>query len=249
MIRRVLGGRRGLSGPLGSVVGLTYREKVLGFNPVVYWPLNELSGITAVNAAGNSALNGAYSGVTLNSVDGPVVGERAGEWDGINDFCNAYTATLPGVFPHAVGSVTFWLRSSSYVRSPPDVGFWFGTASGINHIAAYSSTSGLICVRQRNSTPKQVVVSSGDIGANQWQPFGMSWSVSLDRLRVYHLGVQYGATQTGILAWTTSVLSTSQCVIGAQATTPSFVWVGNVAHLAFYPVELDAAAFASLAII
>ena len=50
---------------IGSVAP-TYMDKVLSYNPLVYFPMNETAGLTAVNYGSlGTAANGTYTGVTL----------------------------------------------------------------------------------------------------------------------------------------------------------------------------------------
>ena len=69
---------------------------ILSYNPIAYWPMNELTGTTMVNYGSlGTAANGTYSGVTLDQVDAPG-GGRAGLLDGVNDNVNILYGSLSG---------------------------------------------------------------------------------------------------------------------------------------------------------
>ena len=118
----LLGTRRSLFGGRKA----TYMDKVLSYSPILYYPMNETAGATAVNAGTlGSAADGAYTGVTLNNTTGPDGTNGAPYFDGVNDYLDGTTAALIAALSLQVGSVLIWLKVANAgcgLTAPP--GAW-----------------------------------------------------------------------------------------------------------------------------
>ncbi|GAI14148.1 unnamed protein product, partial [marine sediment metagenome] len=77
---------------IGAGGVLAYDDKVLGMDPIAYWPLSETSGLVA-NCLVNPAQNGVYTGVTLGQ-PGIGDGNTAPYFDGTNDYVDVLTAAF-----------------------------------------------------------------------------------------------------------------------------------------------------------
>ena len=105
-------GIQGLANPVfsaGCPGGVNLAGTILSYNPIAYWPLNELAGATAVNYGSiGAAGNGTYTGVDLAQIAAPG-GGLAPLWSGA-DICNIYSAALNAAFNGQLGSMSIWWK-------------------------------------------------------------------------------------------------------------------------------------------
>lgn len=223
-----------------------YRAKVLALSPIAYWPLDELTGSTADNAVGLAARDGAYSGVTLNSTPGPGALNRAGLWDGANDHCNIYTASLAAAFSGAEGSISLWFKPTSgdvWTDGTTRYFVYIGVDSN-NYVYIRKNSSGSYrCEYKAGGTAKPVAIS---FSGSSWNQFGVTWSAAADEFKTYRDGVKLGATGTSLGTWSGTPVSTN-VVIGALNTTPTSPCDGYLAHAAIWTSPLTAPQMLSLA--
>jgi hypothetical protein len=229
------------------ILGGSYAAKVLDLGPIAYWPLDEASGSVAACRV-NSAQNGTYTGVTLaNDATGPF-GTPAPYFDGTNDYVNIYSATLSGAFDRDTGSLAQWIkvynvgvwtdgsaRTTLYLRD--DASNYFSLSKPIN--------SRFYWLRRAAAT-NQAMAKNG-IAETDWIHVALTWDQTAEELKAYYNGVQEGATQSGLLAWTGGGLNNTQAAIGAGSTVPASVWHGYLAHPALWDRVLPAASIAALA--
>lgn len=241
----LFGTRRSL---LGSSV--IYADKVKGIasnNLIGYFPLWERTGSLADNFQGDSARDGAYSGVTL--ADSTFInGDPVGLWDGVNDFCNIYSASLAGVFGKLEGTMALWAKASA-------AGVW---TDGIARAAAFVGESGganfgllrktttnnqLGWLYDAAATTEAVTLTASPTA---WFHMAITWSKSGDAVKAYYNGAQTGATQTGLGTWVNNIAS-GFCSIGAIQGASVQYWSGWLAHCAIWNTPLSAAQVLALA--
>ena len=211
---------------------ITYAEKVLALNPSAYWPLTETSGVVADNAEGTAALDGAYTGVTLNATTGPD-GSPAGSWDGVNDLVDVYSPELSSLFDGAEGSVSVWAKVAS-------AGVWTD-ATIRNVITFYNDGNNFIYVSKTNTDNTlqffrkagggNNVYSVGSQTTTDWVQLGITWSEAANETKAYIGGVVVPGSQPAS-AWGVSTLDASGCKIGALTTIR--LWSGNIQHAALW---------------
>lgn len=226
-----------------------YSAKVLGYNPIAYWPLNETAGATAACLV-NSAQNGTYMGVTLANVVGPDGTNYAPLFDGVNDFVNIYSATLAGIFNGAEGSAMIWSRvfnagvwTDGTVRY---AGRWAVNAS--NQVLIYRIATNNRLRYQYNAGGTNKLINH-DSTSTSWMNFIITWSKSSGvdgEVKAYFNGSQTGATQTALGVWA-GALNLSTVIIGAASTIPASPWYGYLAHVAVWDRPLTATQIADLA--
>ena len=162
--------------------GVSYDQKVLGYGPIAYWPLWELSGTTA-QCLVNPAQNGTYSGVTLGQ-EGIGDGGQAPLFDGANDYVDIYSAALAAIFPYDEGSFCGWMKVFN-------VGVWSDGAVRIFISAAAALGGAAFMVNfYRRGVVNNVTYFRDDGADNQvlqhvvvapvtdWQHFALTWSVT-----------------------------------------------------------------------
>lgn len=249
MISPVLAARRQIGGPLAVGAGAGgYAAKVLSYSPIAYWPLNELSGTVADNAEGTAARDGTYSGVTLDSVDGPVAGERAGRWTPSSSYCNIYSSSLNAAINGQLLTVSAWIKvftasvwTDGQTRRIANL---LVNGSNFLEMRKNSSANMLSWIYRAGGVVKQVDI--GSISPLTWVHVALTVSLAADAAKAYYAGVQVGATQTSLGSWSGS-LATTGCVIGAGNTAPVNVFDGYVAQVAIFPTDLGADTIAALA--
>jgi hypothetical protein len=214
-------------------------------NLLAYWIMGEPSGGVALDSSGNGR-TGAYTGVTLGAA-GIGDGQTSASFDGTTSFNNVFTASLQSAFNSAEGTIAIWAKVSA-------VGVWSdgvvrrfitlqvdannrvyiekvagANTFGFNYIAGGTAKS-------RNRATSTVA----------WFHVALTWSKSADQVIAYFNGVQEGATLIGLGVWVGSIVNTNSN-IGANATTPTSVWSGFLAHAAVWNAPLSASQIASLA--
>lgn len=222
----------------------SYNRKIITTNPIAYWPLNELTGTTAINygSLGTDA-NGAYSGATLAQIAAPG-GGLAPLFDGVNDFVNVYSATLNGGFVGTLGSVMLWSRKRTTA------------INGGVRLVIYVDSSNRIFIYQPADTSADFIMSykAGTIeelsatytgAVDTWYQTVITFTDAGDKVIFYVNGEQYGATATGIGTWV-GALSSTTCVLGCQNTSGLTDFDGYLAHAAIWDRVLTPAEVLSL---
>lgn len=221
----------------------TYLDTILALGPIAYYPLNELSGVTADNAEGTAAYDGSYSNVTLDNADSPITGNRAGSWNGTTSYCDVYSDSFrDNAFNVAEGSLGIFLQVSA-------LGIWTDGTSrriigyqrdGNNRIVINRSTvnNTLRFIYEANSIA-EIVDTTVAGGRTDWIHAMITWSVANDRVRAYIDGAQIGADQTGLGTWAATNILTS-AIIGASSLVPAQVFSGNLAEAVIFDRELTA---------
>jgi hypothetical protein len=232
-----------------SRLATQYRAKVLALSPLAYWPLDELSGSTADNAQGTAARDGSYSGVTLNSTAGPGALNRAGLWDGANDHCDIYSASLAGAFNGDEGTLSVWFKvSAAGVWTDGTTRYFAYIGVDANNYVYMRKNSGNNAYRveyKAGGTAKAIAVV---YSATSWTHLGLTWSAATDEVKLYQNGTKTGATGSSLGTWAGSPASTTT-LIGAFNITPTSVMDGYLAHVALWSSALTGPQMASLATI
>jgi hypothetical protein len=236
-IRRemLLGGRRRLS----------YANKVLAMSPVAYWPLNETTGLTAINYGSlGGAANGVYdSHVILASVDAPG-GGKSPRWSSTNtaEQVNIYSAALNGAFNGQLFSIAVWWKVfdvSVWTNGTNHYVFDVGVDSTQHVWTSKTATNGN--VQNRSISSEVVTASHSETG---WVFTVLTMSKAANQFMVYENGVQVGTTQAVPDTWT-GALGSGNCHIG-NSRNLSYPWKGYISQVAIWDRVLTPAEIASL---
>jgi len=224
---------------------LRYTRKIRALGPIAYWPLADAGGSVALDESGNGR-NGAYTAAALTQI-GIGDGRGAAGFNGTTAFCNLYSASLIQAFNAAEGSIIFWAQVSA-------VGVWSDGAvrrfitlqvDANNRVyiekVAGANTFGFNYVAGGTAKSRNRATST-----TAWFHACLTWSKSADQVIAYFNGVQEGATLTGLGTWVGAIVSTN-ANLAANATTPTSLWSGNLAHAAIFPRPLPAAEVLSAA--
>lgn len=217
---------------------VSYASKVLFYEPIAYWQLDETSGITAEDSSGNNR-DGTYYGVTLNATTSPT-GGTAGTWDGVNDYVDVFSTSLRDAMSLSQGSILFWLRIDS----------WTAVNRGIIEIKGGANVN-LITLYRRGSSfnmSAEWIINSNFAGSStnainnstDWHCGILTWDIAADRLKVYIDNVER-ISITNTTAPGGAAIDT--ITLGKYST----YHLGSLAHVAIYATVLDAASRTALA--
>ncbi len=237
------------------VFGIAYSAKVLSYSPISLWKMDELTGTNADNAEGTAARDGTYTGVALDSVDGPVAGERSGRWDGANDFCDIRTTgagSLQTDFSYTQGSVMIWGKvAAAGVWTDSTVRMLVGIYTDSNNFLQLtkSSVDNTLFWNVETQNVKPAISSTAHGSPTGWFCMGVTWTdAGGGVMKAYFDGVQEGADQTGGPSWAGTTLNVNRNNIGCSVKTgPTLVFDGYLAYCSVFPTVLDAAAMLDLA--
>ncbi len=226
---------RMMRGLIGT--GQTYQDKVLGYNPTAYWPLDELAGgvaqdkVVDLRAPNPASLDGAYTGVTLNDTPGPD-GRPTPLFDGLNDFVDI-VALQPAWLPDE-STLMIWLKVFN-------AGVWTdGSIRYAFSIFANSKQYDISKANAPNNTLHYETATenvSHNTAVTTWicAVFIRSVSAGVDgQMIAYYNGVQTGVIQTSLAAWGDPTFLAGWHAIGAGNTVPNAPFHGWLAHVAVW---------------
>jgi hypothetical protein len=191
---------------------------------------------------------------TDNSTNRPTLGadsssghlSNAYTFDGSNDYVNIYSSDLNSVFNPDEGTLVVWAKVSG-------AGVWEdGTERGIVYLG--SDSNNLIKIVRRALDNQIFVIRLADgLGTNEqiatsttgWFMVAVTWDTNTDEFKVFFNGTQDGSTQNGLTPWTGN-LSNTLTLIGANSTTPSNPWSGDINDVRLYSRALSADEIADL---
>lgn len=223
-----------------------YIQKVLGYDPAAYWPLNETAGVVAICQV-NPAQNGTYVGVTLANDITPW-GDPVPFFDGINDYVNIYSAMLAAAFSSAAGTMMAWAKVGA-------VGAWTDGSDRIAYAlraAGFDNQTMLTKSFVNNQLTTwyeaNTVTENIDIGgqtSTDWFCMAHTWDTGADEYESFLNGAQQGATQDTLGVWA-GALNANSCCIGAYNTTPNDAWHGWLSNAILWDRVLSQTQIADL---
>jgi hypothetical protein len=193
-----------------------------------YWKLTDISGLIAVNAAGNAAFNGAYVNTpslasTVFPVDLPVA-----SFNGTNEGVNIYSAALANAFNAATGWLLLFFSDPSPSGSGGTLAFIY--ADGNNQITFTRSDT-----YRYTLSYKAAGVINYSIMDSEWTGFHMvalSWDKPNNTVRYWFDGVpsaEWGLSPMG--TWV-GALNSSLVNLAATNSSGSGSFPGSVGHAA-----------------
>ena len=228
----------------------SYIAKVLSYNPIAYWPLNELTGATA-NCLVNAAQDGAYTGVTLGQTvtDANGVSFICPFFDGANDFVDIYSATLGAAFDGGEGSIMIWMKVNA-------AAVW---TDGINRVMMHLGTNATdnylrMMKESANNRVQWIYNADGTLDSDtktglsdtDWVMVAMTWSATGDLIQYFYDGALED-TDTGLGTYDNGLVE-NFTNIGSQTETPGLLWHGWLAHPAILGRALTVPEIADLAV-
>lgn len=219
---------------------LTYDAKVLGHDPIAYWPLTETSGLVA-NCLVNPAQNGVYTGVTLGQ-PGIGDGNTAPFFDGANDSVDIYSAALNAAFNGAEGTIVIWFKVFN-------AGVWTD-ATDRRGIQIYVDGDNRAQMMRPAGDDNRIFQSyeAGNITETNYPTIGpsinwfhiaMAWSKAGEVINYYTDGAPSGS-DINLGVWA-GALNPAECYLGNSS------WYGWMAHPAIFDSALAAESILDLA--
>lgn len=236
---------RGLGKNLGAPVGggIPYFQRVINYAPIRYWPLWDLSGLSATELIVGD--NGTYSaGVTLGA-NGIGDGKTGIATDADN--VNLYSAALNASFNPALFSIMIWTQITNPGVWIDATNRWmFQLRADVNNRLYFYKTTTNNQVRFdyiAGGTNKNVVYSTS--GPLTYLSLLATVSKVADEMKFFVNGAQVGVTQTGLGNWVGALTSTV-CTLAASNTSSASPNIGNLAHAVLWNKIVTPAEVASL---
>lgn len=230
----------------------TYIDKVMGYLPIAYWPLDETTGSTAVCRV-NAAQNGSYTGVTLGQTqtDSNGVSFVCPLFDADGDYANPYTATLAGVFSGVAGTSMLWMKAFNagvWTDSTQRFLSTFGADNNNRVIMFRTTTNNQLQFRYVAGGTTETVDDTSLGGSTDWNHLAITWDKNAGatgEVKVFINGSQSGATQDGLGVWAGAIADATTWI--GSRTGGGDLWHGWLAHVALWDSALSAAQIADLA--
>jgi hypothetical protein len=226
-----------------------YVEKVRGYGPIAYWPLNEPGG-TVAQCLVNPAQNGTYSSDVSTWPIGTGIGDgnTAPRFDGANDVVDVQSVPFAAALDGDEGTAAIWCKVEN-------VGVWTDAAQHYAFYtvdtADYNEYIGLFKFTTNSQLRYRYAaggvlesISRDGVTALGWFHMAITWSAAADEVKAYYNGAQTGATQAGLGAWAGGV---DVSRIGAQDAIPTNPWQGWLAHCIVFDRVLPQSIIADLA--
>lgn len=241
-----------LVGPRRALLrgGKRYTDKVLGSNPIAYWPLNEKSG-TVARCLVNPLQNGTYARDVSVMTTGAGIGDgnTAPFFDGANDVVNMSNATFLAAFNACrdLHTIMMWMRVAN-------VGVW--TDGTTRRTWQFVRDASEITTMERNSTNGRLRWHStwGAGGGNRdldglantaWMHIVLSRSQVAGQAIPYYNGGPLAAIATPNL----SLGGVISAFWGAANAVPAAAWHGWIQHCAVWNRALAPAEIAALYVV
>jgi hypothetical protein len=147
-------------------------------------------------------------------------------FDGSNDYVDIYSSALNTAFDSDNGAIFAFGKSDTWAAG---VDYLMQIGADTNNTVYLSrSATNLILSYTAGATAESVTIASGS-PTGYWMA-ALTWDTTGGgAVKAYYNGVQSGSTQTIAGSWA-GVLGSTVCNIGANATTPTNVWAGDVAE-------------------
>jgi hypothetical protein len=227
----------------------TYLDKVLGYSPVAYWPLNEASGTTIVSAIA-AAQNGTYTAATVANSTAPD-GSPCPLFDGATSWGELQSAALATAFSGAAGTFAIWAKVSAagvWTDGTADYLFRMGVdANNHFYLRKNSVNNQLGWVYKAGGT--QETLTESTVSETAWMFLALTWDKTADQVKAYRYaaggaGGQKDATATTLGTW---VGSPAYAYLASYNATPNQPTSGWLAHPMLFTSALAAASLADLA--
>jgi len=217
--------------------GYSYMNKILGYSPVAYWPMNESEGSVALNAVGDPDLNGTYTAVSLANNAGPD-GQLAPLFDGVTSFLDVFSAELNTVLQGwDTGTIAGWIRveNAGVWTDATTHRFFIMLADANNYSILQTGGDGNMDVLRRCGSITAMNLSESLGNSTDWIHVAFTWNQSADVSSVLADGLPLGAEGDGGGPWVGDI-EADRAVIGASNHAPDLPWDGWLAHWAVWDV-------------
>lgn len=251
-VRVVTSGR---SDPLRMTYGHSpYCDKVGGYAPDVFWPLDETEGDVAYCLI-DSAQDGTYYGPALGNSPGPDPDVDAPLFDGTDDYVDVLSAALLAVFNGDEGTLSLWYKAfnaAAWLDLGGHTQFMLADTVEANRISVQHPPLGtelLDCCRRANTVNIKCTGEPGAWNPTTWQHLAMTWSMTADELIYYRNGTQPFAAVGALQNWTGAGNHYANIGRYISAGVPESWWHGWIQYVALWDSVLPIGTIADLATI
>jgi hypothetical protein len=242
----------------------TYIDLVNSLSPIAFWPLNETVGSSAHDEVDVNQ-NGAFSNVTLDAADDPFGEIRVPDFNGSTSLVNIYSTALNTSYKTAVNGDEFsmmaWVRIDQvadwidgtwgtmlYLRTDGTNEFVRvrkGSVSGCPTGCPY--VTGLLKNGVGNwGTDSIVMDDTVPTTPTDWALLVITWSLSDLDVTMYFDGTTNSLTDGFNVTFTGDLDNTKSC-IGAEDTSGTNAFKGQMCYVAIFDYALSAANISALA--
>lgn len=228
----------------------SYMDKVIGYNPIVYFPMNEAALPTAVNRGTlGTAANGTYTGVTLGQTG---IGDRetCPYFDGAADYLNGSSAAFIAAFNGNEGAIQSWFRvlnAGAWIDAASRYIFRFETATGDRVYLRKTAVNNQLEVSTREGGVDRTGTTLTLGGSTTWHVAHVLWSKTGGYFRLHLDGAAVPVVNTVFANGIGGVISATKVNFGAVSILPAQVWNGWLAHVSIWTRPLTTAEMADLA--
>ncbi len=216
-----------------------YYRRVLAMHRaalVLYLPLWEASGGTALNLEGNTARNATYVNVTLGC---PGIGDGKTSPRFQSGYVHALTTALQTAFNGSEGTLLLWAKvqdASVWCDATNRSLVYFAVDSNNYLDVAKLTTENTLRFRYKSGGALKTITHN--LSPTHFFCVALTWSAQQDRVSAYLQGVQVGTTLSNLGTWAGSL---AHALLGASSTTPATPWAGYLAHVALWSSPLSVA--------
>lgn len=224
-----------------------YYQRILNTEPanlLGLWRINDATGSAVAVDSSPNGYNGTHNGVTLGALAGPD-GAYAGDYDGLNDYTDIYSAGLSAAIDMDEFTFMQWLKVSS-------AGVWTDGAQRMSHFNFTDGTNFIQMTKLTTNndfrfryanagTAYDVVV--GGLTTTEWFHVAITVSATANVTEGYINGVSQGTSTAP--AWAAA----QPMEINIGSGSGGAFWDGGIALAPMWSKALSAAQIADLAVI
>lgn len=217
-------------------------------NLLRFYPLNDLSGTTAIDKSPNAG-NGTYVNTPTLGEPGVCAGGHSVKFIATT-YCDMYSAALAAAFNNQELSYGFFFK-------PPNAAYWADSAQH-NWVKFISNDNNAVLIQKNIANTISSWYFAGGTGkgtgpsnlvgyTDGWYSFITTISKSHDRMRHYVNGIQYSADVTGLGVWVGSLAATTTLIGNYATNNTGYAALGWINHVWLATRELTAPEVATLA--
>ena len=207
---------------------------------LIVWPMNDTVGSSVLSALPSASYNGVNHGITMGIPSGTPMG-YAGEFDGLLDYGQIYTAALAAAFNPDVWTMLVGIKMPAGGWDEIANRYFIVIGTDTNNLYYIRHTA--IAGRASFSTTRggtAALTNVSGIANYEWVIFGMTINSATYGMRPYINGVQQGADRALVGVWAGALMATYTALGSFSGTSASSPHKGQIAFAACGPVDLTA---------
>lgn len=231
---------RGITQVWGSPF-LTYSEKVMGYHPIQYLPLDETAGTEFRDLSGNNFTGTAVATLTVGG--GTFVDTLPALLMSGNGHVSNFSSGFATKFNGEHGALSLWIRSN--VPSADQTIIKCGNAANTAQFSLALNTSNYV-VGYWRSGGINYGQQLGFTVQNAWIHIAVVWD---ETAILFYKGGELQNTFTPRGVWGSNLPESYTTIIGAYSANNEIPFTGQLAHVAYFDYTLTPEAVADLAVV